>query len=179
MSEDDLARGMAAAVLAGDRAAAYALADLLLDCRARGLTPGSVAEECALVRAYFEAGAAYDAAHLDSPWSFDSMKAATRWHDALEAVAAAGTGALARLQAAVAARPPGERYDLISLWEKWEPTVGYRAHAALDVLGVATPAEAAAKGRAAFAGVQGCGPKTLAKIERMLSRHGLKWRGEG
>lgn len=178
MTDMDLAREMAAAVLAGDEASAYALADILSECRARGETLATycegkhsfAAEYVRLVRGLMGVKEKWQS--LDDWYEFRRMRRDLPRQDAAELCA------LRVLLSREKEDVRGESW-LWVCWRAWEPSLSVYAAGILGNLSFVTPAEVAAKGKHWWKSVPGVGAATFASLEKMLARHGVNWRHEG
>lgn len=164
MTDDDLAREMAAAVLAGDEAAAYALADLLLECRASGKSLASVADDDGDV---WDFTGVVKTVSPGRRIDWEYVRPIRRWTPERKA----------KLRA-VMARAPKKflwRARLGELWRIWEPSLNAQTAKVLEKLECVTPSEVAAKGKDHVGSTEGCGVRSMRQIEQLLARYGLRW----
>lgn len=169
MTDMDLAREMAAAVLAGDEASAYALADLLSECRAAGASLAAYSAEKHPFAAEYVKNARAVTQRYGTEF-YNLRRAAYRLHKRSVEERTA-------LRIALSQEPESVRKNafLGSLWSAWEPNFPPYAAGMLGGMNLVTPQEVKAKGRDEFGKISGIGPQTLKHLDAMLARHGLKW----
>lgn len=172
MTDMDLAREMANAVLAGDEASAYALADLLSEARAKGLSLASYsAERHPFAEKYVRLAKGAAKANM-------LRQGFPQWREHRDyRMRLPRTSASERTALRVLLSGEGENVRrnawLGECWRAWEAGLPVRVCGILGWCLLVTPAEVAAKGEAFFRKLDGCGPATLHEIGKMLGRHGL------
>lgn len=170
---DLLARQMAAEVHEGDTTSAYALADILLEARAKGQSLIThLSDTLDRPALFFEA-----VQKMDRPtFGRSSDRKLSELYFSLFG-GKWSTEELFALRVLYGKLDRRKRYYLDDLWRLWEPTLTHRAGRALARLGLVTPMDVRAVTPEQLRQSGECGDKTIDLIARMLQRYGLLWPG--